>query len=389
MHRDANGSLPGGLRTNNRRSKSAQCGFSLIELIVVIAIMAVLVGLLAPQYVKFVREKRHTTCQHNREAILRLYEKCVYDNSIEEATNKDGGAFLNSMLAGGKAYLNEDMKEYMDCPNRAGSHTQDWTGGVSDDGTAYITCPDCEAKLSLPTADYATVDIWGMNYEDKEKKGDSIVTPTPTPTPTDVPEPTIEPTPTDEPTPTPDNPYGVFPYASRTDWWNPDELATSHGGYYTNPDLRYRGTVTATDSSIMLRVPTKIFSSKSGARYVFIRTGGEYIKIYYKDASSPEYYISSGTHAGDCSLIQLSGTTHVIKAEDVANNRKVTVTVVKGDIVKFIDTDGTTYMYVGRQNEETSTIGRNEFNKATSKTNQIMNWFRVASDEEYDAYATH
>ena len=49
-------------------------GFSLVELIIVIAIMAVLVGVLAPQFIKYVEQSRRSrdiqTAQELREACL-------------------------------------------------------------------------------------------------------------------------------------------------------------------------------------------------------------------------------------------------------------------------------------------------------------------------------
>jgi len=49
-------------------------GFSLVELIIVIAIMAVLVGVLAPQFIKYVEQSRRSrdisTAQEIREAYL-------------------------------------------------------------------------------------------------------------------------------------------------------------------------------------------------------------------------------------------------------------------------------------------------------------------------------
>ncbi|MGN0431669.1 MAG: type II secretion system protein [Lachnospiraceae bacterium] len=57
-------------------------GFSLVELIIVIAIMAVLIGILAPQYLKFVeRSKKSTDCQ-NVDAIVSALEVYSVDTSV-------------------------------------------------------------------------------------------------------------------------------------------------------------------------------------------------------------------------------------------------------------------------------------------------------------------
>jgi len=60
-------------KTNNK-------GFSLVELIIVIAIMAVLIGVLAPQFIKYVERSRESTDLQNVEEVKTAVETYVADH---------------------------------------------------------------------------------------------------------------------------------------------------------------------------------------------------------------------------------------------------------------------------------------------------------------------
>lgn len=64
-------------------------GFSLMELIIVVAIMAVLIGVLAPQYLKYVEKSRESADLDNLQTVITTLQ--VYASDIENTTALTAG----------------------------------------------------------------------------------------------------------------------------------------------------------------------------------------------------------------------------------------------------------------------------------------------------------
>lgn len=67
-------------------------GFSLVELIIVIAIMAILVGVLAPQFIKYVEKSRQSTDMQNIQQYKTAIEAYVASTPAPEAVKISVGS---------------------------------------------------------------------------------------------------------------------------------------------------------------------------------------------------------------------------------------------------------------------------------------------------------
>lgn len=146
-------------RGSAMKKNSKNRGFSLIELIVLIAMISVLAGMLIPQFMKYATSKRQDACKANREALLNIYEKAVYDGQLELDVT-DLGTFLS--VSGDKMtteYINQ-ASDYLECPSSgAGNYVGQVVGN-----TAFIVCsehPDEVCSIELVGWEAKAVDAKG------------------------------------------------------------------------------------------------------------------------------------------------------------------------------------------------------------------------------------
>jgi type II secretion system protein G len=150
---------------HHRAHRRGERGFTLIELMIVVAIIAILAGILIPNFVNARAQAQSAACESNLRAIATALELYYADNQVYPTAS--GAAVQPSLLsANGVAYLNNTPK---DPAAQSGGATYALTTTQATGGSpaSYtIVCPGVHAGSTLakiPLAGAASGTVCGAN----------------------------------------------------------------------------------------------------------------------------------------------------------------------------------------------------------------------------------
>lgn len=115
------------------KKKMNNKGFSLVELIIVIAIMAVLIGVLAPQYIKFVAKSKVSTDITNAEELANAINVALADTDM--AISIASG----TPFSAGTVVTTEGGADKVKAPASKVNSTRQWVVTYDTNGVSAIT----------------------------------------------------------------------------------------------------------------------------------------------------------------------------------------------------------------------------------------------------------
>ena len=120
-------------------------GFSLIELIIVIAIMAVLIAVLAPQFIRYIEKSKQGKDADAAGVIWRAINVAMVDNSIPDRPDTFSGDIVN-LDNSSRAVFAAAIKEYIGDYTLADFKTRNIRSNAYKNSPIYV---DINAEIPL------------------------------------------------------------------------------------------------------------------------------------------------------------------------------------------------------------------------------------------------
>lgn len=150
-----------------KNKKMNNKGFSLVELIIVIAIMAVLIGVLAPQFLKFVERSRKSTDVQNVAEICRAIEIYAADPMADEAPADGTLSLTTTLTAVSTAGSNDFIKDALDEAgiDEVGLKSSGWAATGTSLTLSVDAQDDGTVDFSITTTQATDHDILAGEYK--------------------------------------------------------------------------------------------------------------------------------------------------------------------------------------------------------------------------------
>jgi type II secretion system protein G len=126
-----------------RDQHSGERGFTLIELMIVVAIIAILAGILVPNFVNARAQAQTSACESNLRAIATAMELYYADNQ----RYPDAGVVPDALNTASVTYLNNTPRDPADAGTTPAKYT--FTQPTGDGQSYLIICPGSHAPSTL------------------------------------------------------------------------------------------------------------------------------------------------------------------------------------------------------------------------------------------------
>jgi type II secretion system protein G len=132
----------------NTAPREAERGFTLIELMIVVAIIAILAGILIPNFVNARSQAQTAACESNLRAIATALELYYADNQVYP-TASNAAVQPTLLTANGIAYLNNTPKDPA-AQSATATYTLTTVNAAGGSAASYtVFCPGTHAGSTL------------------------------------------------------------------------------------------------------------------------------------------------------------------------------------------------------------------------------------------------